>query len=489
MATEQTNQQRKTLNLDIAGMYCTNCEVLIERRLRNIPGIVGVRASQRKGKAEIDYVGELDIEAARHAIEEEGYSVSSWGEQNSSARGRLGNTSRDYLEIGAIFLLLFGLYIALSQFDVLPRGVTISDNMSYALVFLVGLVASVTSCIAVTGGLLLAVAAKYNTANPGLAGLQKLKPHIYFNFGRIVSYTLLGGAVGALGSALTLSPEVNAALTLLASIVMIVLGLQMLGLFPSLGRLQPRMPKSLAHKIHDLSGRESKAGAFVLGASTFFLPCGFTQAMQLYVLAKASFVTGALTMLAFSLGTLPALLSLSALSSFASGNFQRHFLKFAGAAVIILGFVNIQYGLVLAKTSVNTAAVVEGEKFKLQPAPVPDQSTMATPPAPLSQSAEQTSPVVQKQIVVMKVVGFDYVPNRFIVAEGVPVEWRIDASEAAGCGRILIMPRLRLQKFLSATSTTFINFTPPQAGELAFNCGMGMMTPNSKFIVLSKTSG
>ena len=468
-------------------MHCANCEVLLERRLRKIPGIVSVRASQSKGQAEIDYIGELDVEAVQRAIEEEGYTVSPWGEQNSGPRRGLRNTSGDYLEIGAIFLLLFGVYVTLQQFDVLPRGVAISDNMSYALIFLVGLVASVTSCMAVTGGLLVAVAAKYNDANPDLARIQKLKPHIYFNVGRIVSYALLGGAVGTLGSALTLSSEVNAALTLLASIVMIVLGLQMLRLLPSLGRLQPRMPKALAHKIHDLSGRESKAGAFVLGASTFFLPCGFTQALQLYVLAKASFVTGALTMLAFSLGTLPALLSLSALSSFASGNFQRHFLKFAGAAVIILGFVNIQYGFVLAKTSVNTAAV-SGEKFKLQPAPAPDQPTV-TPRAPLSQSAEQTSPVVQKQIAVMKVVGFEYVPNRFIVAAGVPVEWRIDASEAAGCGRILILPRLGLQKFLSASSTTFITFTPSHAGEFAFNCGMGMMTPNSKFIVLPMTAG
>ena len=483
------NQQRKLLKVDIAGMHCANCEVLIERRLRNIPGIVGVRASQRKGKAEIAYIDELNADAVRRAIEEEGYTVSPWGEQNSGARRRFRNTSGDYLEIGAIFLLLFGVYVALQQFDVLPRGVAISDNMSYALIFLVGLVASVTSCMAVTGGLLVAVAAKYSDANPDFTGIQKLKPHIYFNVGRIVSYTLLGSAVGALGSALTLSSEVNAALTILASVVMIVLGLQMLGLFPSLGRLQPRMPKAFAHKIHDLSGRESKAGAFLLGASTFFLPCGFTQALQLYVLAKASFVTGALTMLAFSLGTLPALLSLSALSSFASGKFQRHFLKCAGAAVVVLGFVNIQYGFVLAKTTVNTATVVDGEKFKLQPAPAPEQSAVAAPRTPLSQLAEQTSPVVQKQIAVMKVVGFEYVPNRFIVAEGMPVEWRMNASEAAGCGRILIMPRLRLQKFLSASSTTFITFTPPHAGEFAFNCGMGMMTPNSKFIVLPTTAG
>ena len=81
--------------------------------------------------------------------------------------------------------------------------------MSYGLVFLIGLVASVSSCLAVTGGLLVALAAKYNEANPYLTDRQRLIPPIYFNLGRIVSYTLLGGTIGALGAVLTLSPAVS----------------------------------------------------------------------------------------------------------------------------------------------------------------------------------------------------------------------------------------------------------------------------------------
>jgi len=74
-------------------------------------------------------------------------------------------------------------------------------------------------------------------------------------------------------------------------------------------------------------------------------------------------------------------------------------------------------------------------------------------------------------------------PNLFVVKAGVPVEWRIDAKEAEGCGRILISRSLGLQKFLSASETTVISFTPIQPGEYSFNCGMGMMTPNSAFRV------
>ena len=299
--------------------------------------------------------------------------------------------------------------------------------MSYGLVFVIGLVASVSSCIAVTGGLLVAVAAKYNEATGSRPGLQRLKPLIFFNAGRILSYTLLGGVVGALGSALTLSAEANGILTLAASAVMIVLGLQMLKLFPSLGMFLPRMPKFLGHKVHELATRDAEGGAFILGAATFFLPCGFTQALQLYVLAKGSFATGALTMLAFALGTLPALLSLSAVSSFAKGGFQRHFLKFAGAAVIVLGVMNIQYGLVLTGSGMQSTPAVAA----------------TSAPAPAS---PQVAAAGEKQIVVMRIVDFDYQPNRFTVKQGVPVEWRIDASEAAGCGRFLYSPGLGIRQ-------------------------------------------
>lgn len=377
---------------------------------------------------------------------------------------RAGNTARGYLEIGGIFLILAALIFAFRHFDLLPRGFSVSDTMGYGLVLLIGLVASVSSCIAVTGGLLVALAAKYNEVTDTRPGLQRLKPLVYFNAGRIISYTLLGGAVGALGSVLTLSSEVTGILTIAASAVMILLGIHMLKLVPSVSRLLPRMPKVFGRQILDLSRRDVRGGAFVLGALTFFLPCGFTQALQLYVLAKGSFAVGALTMLAFSLGTLPALMSLSAVSSFARGAFQKHFLKVAGAAVVVLGLMNIQYGFVLTGSDL-TAAV---------------QTTPANPSAGIADG---------KQIAVMRVVGLEYMPNRFTVRQGVPVEWRIDASEAAACGHILLAPRLGVRKLLSSNSTTIISFTPTEAGDFAFNCGMGMMTPGSAFTVVARGNG
>ncbi len=94
------------------------------------------------------------------------------------------------------------------------------------------------------------------------------------------------------------------------------------------------MPKFLAHRIYDQTNGAYKPWApFVLGAGTFFLPCGFTQALQFYVLAQGSAVTGATTMLVFALGTLPMLLAVGAVSSFSKGNFHSLFLKFCVCSI------------------------------------------------------------------------------------------------------------------------------------------------------------
>lgn len=456
----ESDRTSKTLTLAVGGMTCANCEILVERKFKKIAGVQRVRVDHRRGYAELEHSGDLEIETLQRAVAEDGYSVSPW----TGAATRGANSAGDYAEIIGIFVILIGIIFALQHFDLLPRGLAVSDTMSYGLVLLIGLVASVSSCMAVTGGLLVATAAKYNESTPDLSAAQRLKPHLYFNAGRIVSYTLLGGAIGALGSALTLSAQANGLLTIAASVIMIVLGLQMLGLFPAFGRLLPVLPKSFAHRLHELATRHTTGGAFALGAATFFLPCGFTQALQLYVLGKGSVMTGALTMLAFSLGTLPALLSLSALSSFAKGIVQGRFLRLAGAAVIVLGLLNIEYGLVLSGL---------GASSELTGTEAPTQATV----------------INGKQVVVMKIVDFNYIPNVFEVKQNMPVEWRIDASEAVGCGQFILAPRLGIRRLLSSVSTTVIAFTPRQSGEFLFNCGMGMMTPGSKFIVVPVSAG
>ena len=470
------NRHLTKLSLKIDGLHCGNCEVLVERRFKGVPGVQKVSVNHATGRAEI-FTTRTDtgLEEFNKVIRADGYIASRWTAAKTAPAPSKGETTKpDYGEIASMFLFVFAIYTLLSRFDLIPEGPGIGKNMSYGFIFVIGLVAAFSSCLAVAGGLLLAIAAKYNEANPGLTGLMKFKPTLVFNAGRVIGYTAFGAVIGALGSVVSLSSFGTGIVSIGASLVMIVMGLQMLHLFPGVSRFLPAMPKALAHRVHDFSGGAGTraGGPAIAGALTFFLPCGFTQGLQLYVLSLGSPVAGALTMLAFSLGTLPGLLSLSALSSFARGSFQTYFVRFAAVVVVMLGFWNIQNGLALTGIDVSPSSLLAGAE--------PVQSASAAP----------VQIVGGKQIVNMKVTGYRYSPAKFTVQAGIPVEWRIDGRAAAGCAQVLIArgSGVRVAKFLSHDDITTIAFTPAEPGSISFRCSMGMTTRGAAFTVIPTTA-
>ena len=472
----------KKCRVRIKGTHCASCEVLIEREFKKIPGVEKVNVNHVTGEARLQCHEIPDVEVLSLQIQPHGYTALPWEETPSPSEEK--KSSKHYFEIGGVFLLVVAAYLILRQFDLIPKSLSITDNMSYGIVFLIGLVAAMSTCIAVTGGLLLAVASKYNELNPGLSGVQKFKPHIFFNIGRIVSYTILGGAVGALGSIFTLSPVTNGILTIVASLVMILLGLQLLKLFPRLGRFQPHMPKFLANPIHNLASSQNRSASFLLGAGTFFLPCGFTQALQLYVLSQGSFTKGALTMLIFSLGTLPALVSLGAITSFAKGAFQRYFLKFAGVVVILVGVLSVRNGFALTGLSASLSAAASASRELASGA-----NKSAADKTGKNKGQEATVPIIDgRQIAEMKVKGLKYEPSQFTVVKGIPVEWRVDGREAGGCASVLTAGSIGITEYLPKDSVSVIEFTPTTTGKIPFSCSMGMTTRGAAFKVIENTA-
>ncbi len=108
------------------------------------------------------------------------------------------------------------------------------------------------------------------------------------------------------------------------------------------------MPKFIAKHAHGVSKLNHTLTPLLVGVATFFLPCGFTQSMQLYTLSTGSFLNGGLTMLAFALGTLPVL----ALISFSSFSIQKSsksgvFFKSAGLIVILFALFNLINSMVV----------------------------------------------------------------------------------------------------------------------------------------------
>jgi sulfite exporter TauE/SafE len=123
---------------------------------------------------------------------------------------------------------------------------------------------------------------------------------------------------------------------------MILLGINLLGITSLTEKIHLRIPRKIFDKIKSFSLDKSWLSPILLGASTFFLPCGFTQSMQIYTLSTKNFLDGGLTMLFFAIGTLPVLAIISFTSIKISGSkYSSIFFKTAGIIVLVFALLNI----------------------------------------------------------------------------------------------------------------------------------------------------
>lgn len=442
-------------NFYVKGMTCASCELLIERKLKKVPGVLGVHSNYRSGftvvKTDVENPpSAADIEAA---IEEAGYSLT---EKSVEA---LEGKNQKWLEIGACLVLIFALYKVLQGFDLFSFSGTAGGITDLGGIFLIGLVAGTSSCLAVTGGLLLTMAAKHNELNPQATRWQKFKPLLSFNGGRLISYFFLGGLVGLLGQSLTLSPAVTGTLNIVVALLMFFLALSILKILPK-NHFIIRPPKWLTHWIAGLSEHPHPFAPLLLGALTFFLPCGFTQSLQVSALASGSFTEGALTMFVFALGTLPALIGISAVSSYAKGRTARLFLRFSGTLVLVLALFNLKSGLILSGVNVN-AWVPETE--------VVDEDVVT----------EENG----VQVIHLEASAYGYSPSSVTIEAGKPTRIEVESADNLyGCATVITVPEFGLVEYLSPGTTTTLGPIENPQDNFIITCSMGMVSTNVKVV-------
>ena len=447
-----------TLTVGVSGMTCRSCELTVERKWKNLPGVKKVNVNCATGLASLTVDGNPpSIGALQQAIGDNKYTVHH--SLKKAGRGVAASSTRPtFWELVGLFALVLFVGKIFSSLGLFKSGFAVSDGMGFGAIFLIGLVAASSSCIAVVGGLLLSSAAKFNERYSSARPIARMRPVVLFVLGRIVSYTLLGGLLGVIGGILTPSPYVTALITIVAALYMLVMGLDMLHIAPVwLKKIMPRLPKSLSHRIMDAEGKEHPVTPFALGAGTFFLPCGFTQALQLYALTTGDFGTSAIMLLAFALGTAPALLALGYASSSLKGKAGQFFFRFSGALVVVLGLCNIQNGFTIAGYPLSFS-VWRG-----------DNTVQAAEDKP-----EEAVPVVDGVQIAKMTVGYGgYEPDHLIIRAGIPVQWEVDATNAGGCLGVLVSRELGIQQVLDQ-GINKIEFTPQTPGEVAFSCSMGM---------------
>jgi sulfite exporter TauE/SafE/copper chaperone CopZ len=446
----------KTATIRIVGMTCINCQDRIERKLKSTVGVEEAAVSFGAGTAAITYnESVVTRKEITEAVETLGYQVLD------------GKPGIDAPRIAGTVIIIFSLYVLLQGLGIstLASAFPLAEaGMGYGMVFLIGLITSV-HCVAMCGGINLSQCIPQRAARIEGGG-PTLLPGILYNGGRVISYTAAGIIAGALGSVLTLSGRFQGAVQLAAGVFMVFMGINMLGIFQgplgtALRRFTARLPKVFTKKTG-----EQKAGnksPLVIGLLNGLMPCGPLQAMQLYALSTGSPVSGGRAMFLFSMGTVPLMFGIGAVSSLLSKKFTLGVMKAGAVLVTVLGMTMFTNGWNLAGINFN---------------PLDSIAALFNPFASPGGTAEAGTfePVIEKgyQIVNSSLSGGRY--PAITVRQGIPVKWTINAPQGSinGCNNRMIIREYRIEHRFKPGENV-IEFTPEKAGRFPYSCWMGMI--------------
>jgi len=448
-------QKLITKTLKINGMTCVSCENRIENKLNKLKGVINVNANYSHSTVKIAFDGNrVNLSTIVEAIEKLDYKVKRAAQNQKDIKIE---KNKKITEILGIVFIIFALYTMINHFggfNIFNSFPEAKQGLGYGALFLIGMLTSI-HCVAMCGGINLSQCVP-NARIKNEKKTTNLRPGILYNTGRVISYTIIGGIVGALGSVVSFSGTAKGIVAIIAGVFMVIMALNMLNLFPWLRKFNPRMPKIFGRKIND---QKKSNSPLVVGLLNGLMPCGPLQAMQLYALSTGDPVQGALAMLAFSLGTVPLMFGLGAISSFLSKKFTSKMMTASAVLVLMLGVFMFSNGLSLSGIA------------------LPSLSGGVVASAQTTQS--NTAPSVSEgvQTVTTKLSPNSYEP--ITVHVGVPVKWIIqaDASDISGCNNQVLVPKYNIQKKL-VEGDNLIEFTPTETGTVPYSCWMGMIKSN-----------
>ena len=452
--TDPDDARRSTI--PVGGMTCDACEKRVGRALLRLPGVESVDVSARRGTAVVTGGPLPPRDRMETAIRSAGYQPAprSWLSTEAS--------TWTTVVLTCLALVLVAWVAQAAGLADVARGLANPSGGGLLLVLTLGLTAGVSTCMAMVGGLVLGFSASHaaalgsrGTALPSFA--TRMRPQVAFNVGRIIGFGLLGMILGSLGSAVSLPTRMMGVLALAVAVVMFLLGVRLTGISPRMAAWSPRLPAGLA----SLLGIDSAAArpysdprTALVGAGTFFLPCGFTQAVQVYALSTGSPLAAGLIMATFAVGTTPGLLAVASVPELATGRKRTTVLQVVGVIVLAFALLNVTSGLRLLGVAGTTSAAVAYTQ-------VSANVTVA--------GGAQTVRMTQSRD--------GYLPADTVVHAGMPITWVIQATSQWDCSAYLRVPDLGVSIDLKdGVNTIELPALPP--GVTPFTCVMGMYSGN-----------
>ncbi len=491
----------KTIRLHIGGMTCVNCQNKIEKTLNHTEGVINAIVSYNNATADIVYNEEaISLKEIITAIENLGYEVI---RRKKTAGSNIANTV-------CMLVIIVSLYVMLQSMGILNLLVPsqLADTkMGYGMLFVIGLITSV-HCIAMCGGINLSQCIPQVTQGEAdnTSKMATFCPALAYNMGRVLSYTAVGfvlGLVGFLmggGTDVGFSILLQGILKIIAGLFMVIMGINMLGLFPWLRKFTIRMPKSLVRKVGNQKAKAPRP--FLVGILNGFMPCGPLQSMWIVALAAGNPFAGALSMFLFSLGTVPFMLGLGSIVSVLGRRFTDQVMRIGAVLVVVLGLAMLSQGGSLSGwispdllLVLIIAFCIVGVLFSI---PVENRAVKSLVKAAFpvivvgayalwifqgtlvqnSSAAENNAEVVDGVQVVSSTLQAGRYPN-ITVQAGVPVKWVIDAPDGSinGCNNRILISDYGIE-YTFHTGENVIEFTPVNVGTVRYSCWMGMIRGN-----------
>lgn len=488
----------RSIKIHIGGMSCVNCQNKIEKKLNNTAGIESANVSYGSGTAGIVYDTDIiTLKDIEELIEKLGYHV----------RRNNEHEQQNIVRMIGILAIIVSLYALLSQFGILNLLVPsqlADSSMGYGMLFVIGLITSI-HCIAMCGGINLSQCIPHSEQKKAGGGrLQIFGPALLYNVGRVISYTVVGfilGGIGFLfggGTSAGLPVFIQGILKLIAGIFMVIIGINMLGIIPGLRKLQPRMPKFLAHKIG--AEKAKRKSPLIVGLLNGLMPCGPLQSMQIVALAAGNPFVGALSMFLFSLGTVPLMLGFGSFVSALGQKFTKKVMTVGAVLVVVLGLAMLSQGgslsglllpdlllpVVIGFCIIAVLISIPFTKrfYKVVSTVVATIAIVVTVSVvnhgivggSTTSDSEVNANIVDGKQVVNSTLSSGSYPN-ITVQVGTPVKWIVDAPEGSvnGCNYQINIPEFNIERFEFQTGENVIEFTPTETGRFQYSCWMGMI--------------
>ena len=419
----------------IKGITCDNCRNKITKELLKIKQIKEV--SLPKDVATINYTGELNKTKIITTINNLDYFTKE--EYINSNKDDLTKpvTIKEFLLIFITIILVIYALNKIFNFNIFNIIHNIDNNITYGMLFFTGLLTSI-HCISMCGAINLIVTTnKENT--------PYFKRAFFYNLGRVLSYSLIGGIVGLLGKVISINETINGLIIIMAALLMLLMSLNTLNV------IKIKIPRFVNLKL-----KKPTNNSFVIGLLNGFMPCGPLQAMQLYALSTASFFKGFLSMFLFSLGTVPLMLFVSVAFNIFKGHIKIILNKIAIVLIFILSLIMFERGLSTMGINLVSSSSNYG-------------------------NYQATTIYKDYQEVHINLSYNNY--SDIIVQKGLKVKLIIDVDKKylTGCNDTVQINEYNIKKRL-VEGENIIEFTPDEVGDYSMNCWMNMIKNTIKLI-------